>query len=320
MAIRFLVVDDATFIRDMVKKQLRDRVPGAEVFDAADGNRAIAQLKKQRVDVILSDWEMPGMSGGEFLEWIRSHEDFSAVPFIMVTSRGDRDHVMKAVQAGVSDFITKPFSSDELIKKVLKQLKKINKLPPAPGSQKQAGQTQGVAMASVDALTGGAPSITTAPKVKPAAESDSVSALTGGASRPQAASQSKPAATSDSAAALTGAAPPPKPKAAPKKGRQGKAQLRFSNATCACVIKDMSLQAMSGLMQRTDPLPSLFDQAVVDIETESGDEVARVNGYLSSMTAAENKVDTQIIRVTIQFVDNDPEKFEFLSKFIAKTR
>jgi CheY-like chemotaxis protein len=315
MSIRFLVVDDATFIRDMVKKQLRDRIPGAEVFDATDGNRAVAQLKKQHVDVILSDWEMPGMSGGEFLEWVRNHEEFNAVPFIMVTSRGDRDHVMKAVQSGVSDFITKPFSSDELIRKVLKQLKKINKLPPAPGSQRQAGQTQGMVMASVDALTGGAPSIATAPKVKPAAESDSVSALTGGAP----AQQPKPAAMSDSAAALTGAAAP-KPKPAPKKARQGKAQLRFPNATCNCVIKDMSLQAMSGLMQRTDPMPTLFDQAVVDIETDSGDDVARVNGYLSSMAAAENKVDTQIIRVTIQFVDNDPEKFEFLSKYIAKTR
>ncbi|MEC8427885.1 MAG: response regulator, partial [Pseudomonadota bacterium] len=132
MAIRFLVVDDATFIRDMVKKQLRERIPGAEVFDAVDGNRAVAQLKKQHVDVILSDWEMPGMSGEEFLQWVRSQEEFQATPFIMVTSRGDRDHVMKAVQAGVSDYITKPFSSDELIKKVFKQLRKMDKMPDAP--------------------------------------------------------------------------------------------------------------------------------------------------------------------------------------------
>jgi CheY-like chemotaxis protein len=295
MSIKFLVVDDATFIRDMVKKQLRDRVPGAEVFDAADGNRAVAQLKKQKVDIILSDWEMPGMSGEEFLHWVREQDDFKDTPFIMVTSRGDRDHVVKAVQAGVSDFITKPFSSDELIKKVFKQLKKIDKLPQVG---KPKATTQGMPFSSVDALTG-----SSAPAAKPkpsAAAAAGIAALTG---------QSAPKSEAKPKSAVK-----PKPKV------QGKAQLRFANVTVPCIIKDMSLQAMSGLMQRCDPLPTLFDQAVIDIETETGDEVARVNGYISSLSAMDNKVDSKIIKVTIVFVDNDPEKFEFLSRYIAKSR
>jgi len=299
MAIRFLVVDDATFIRDMVKKQLRDRIPGSEVYDATDGNRAIAQLKKQRVDVILSDWEMPGMSGEEFLQWVRSEEEFKDIPFIMVTSRGDKDHVVKAIQAGVSDFITKPFTSDELLKKTTKQLTKIGKSP--KDAFKAASSGNDVGFASVDVLTGGASQA--APTMsKPA--SGSLAALTGGAS-----AAAKPAAQKTSAAK----------KVAPKKSAKTKAQLRFPNSTCACVVRDMSLQALSGLMQRSDPLPGLFEQAVVDIETDAGD-VARVNGYLSSIAAGENKVDTNIIKVSIRFVDNDPEKFEALSKFIAKIR
>jgi len=299
MAIRFLVVDDATFIRDMVKKQLRDRIPGSEVYDATDGNRAIAQLKKQRVDVILSDWEMPGMSGEEFLQWVRSEEEFKDIPFIMVTSRGDKDHVVKAIQAGVSDFITKPFTSDELLKKTTKQLTKIGKSP--KDAFKAASSGNDVGFASVEVLTGGASQA--APTMsKPA--SGSLAALTGGAS---AAAKSVPQKTSAAK------------KVAPKKSAKTKAQLRFPNSTCACVVRDMSLQALSGLMQRSDPLPGLFEQAVVDIETDAGD-VARVNGYLSSIAAGENKVDTNIIKVSIRFVDNDPEKFEALSKFIAKIR
>lgn len=289
MAIRFLVVDDATFIRDMVKKQLRERIPGAQVFDAVDGNRAVAQLKSQQVDVILSDWEMPGMSGAEFLQWVRSKEEFADTPFIMVTSRGDRDHVMKAVQAGVSDYITKPFSSDELVKKVLKQLRKIDKVPDGAAVGRSKGETQGVAFASVDVLTGGAASDVAPSKPAP-----------------------RPATKSTTA--------PTTPGKSPKKTMKGKGQLRFASGSYPCIIKDMSLQTMSGLMQRSDPLPQLFDQAVVDIETAEGGEVARVNGILTSMAAADHNPDTQIIKVSVRFVDDDPEKFELLSKYIAENR
>lgn len=313
MGIRFLVVDDATFIRDMVKKQLRDRIPGAEVYDATDGNRAIAQLKKQRVDVILSDWEMPGLSGEEFLKWVRTEYEFKETPFIMVTSRGDKDHVVKAVQAGVSDFISKPFTSDELLKKTTKQLAKIGKSP--KDAFKAASSGKDVGFASVDVLTGGASAASkvTTNQVKPA--SGSLAALTGGGTTNAAAAKS----TLTSGVKAPVNKPPAGKPPIKKKSAKTKAQLRFANATCACVVRDVSLQALSGLMQRCDPLPTLFEQAVVDIETDAGD-IARVNGYLSSIAAGENKVDTNIIKVSIRFVDNDPDKFEALSKFIAKIR
>ncbi len=273
MAIRILVVDDATFIRDMVKRNLREKLPGVEVRDAVDGNRAVAAMKQEKFDLILSDWEMPGMSGEEFLRWVREHPNFSAIPFVMVTSRGDREHVFKAVEAGVSDYISKPFTPEELIKKTLKQLVKIGKDPRKLGSVK--GATQGIGGASVDALTGGA--TPSAPAAKKTAKA--------------------PAAQKT----------------------KGQAQLRFSGGlTTTCVIREMSLQALNGVISRTDNMPSVFDQTVMEIATDGGDNIARVNGYVQSIAAADQSPNCKVVKIIIRFVDNDAEKFEVLSRFIAK--
>ena len=313
MPIRILIVDDATFIRDMVKKNLREKMPGVEVFDAVDGNRAVALLKAQQVDLILSDWEMPGMSGEELLRWVRGHDTYKSTPFIMVTSRGDRDHVLKAVQAGVSDYLSKPFTPDELLRKAHKQLQKIGKSPAA--SSGRVGSTQGVAMASVDALTGGASSPTVSAKGAndSSVAQETLSALTGAKVAPK-----KPAAAAK-------AAPAKPPQSATKKkpakvSAKGKAQLRFPQGATTCVIRDISLQALSGLIPRSEALPTVFDQAAVDIEGEDGSNVARLNGYVHSIAAAEQKPDSNVVNIVIRFVDKDPEKFEFLSKYIAKVR
>lgn len=288
MAIRILVVDDATFIRDMIKKQLRDKIPGVEILDAPDGNRALAQLKNQSVDLILSDWEMPNMTGAELLSAVRAMPNAGAVPFIMISSRGDRSHIVKAIQLGVSDYLSKPFSAEELLKKVFKQLKLAGKTPEA-GARSAA--TQGIAFASVDVLTGGA--------------------------KPAAAPVANPFAN-NSASAL-GAKPAAAPAPAPAKTVKGKAQLRFANNRLfGVVIREMSLQLMSGLMQRADNLPGLFEQAVVDIETGDGSSLARVNGYVHSIQAGESRPDTNVVKIVIRFVDNDAEKFEALSKYIAQ--
>ena len=289
MGVRILVVDDATFIRDMLKKQLRDHVPGVEVFDAADGNRALAVLKTNAIDLILSDWEMPNMTGAELLSAVRAMPEGGKVPFIMVSSRGDRSHIIKAIELGVSDYLTKPFSAEEMMKKVHKQLKVIGKLP---NHGRQAATTQGIAHASVDVLTGGRPAPAPAPAASPSA----------------------------SAAQLTVSSPPAPAAAEPaSKSHKGRAQLRFNNnRTFACVIREMSLQMMQCLMPRSDNLPGLFEQVVVDIELGEGGELARVNGYVHSMQAMEPNPDAKSIKLLIRFVDNDAEKFEILSKYIAQ--
>src|SRR5690606_32858908 len=98
------------------------------------------------------DWEMPNMSGEELLRAVRANPLSATTPFVMISSRGDRNHVIKAVEAGVSDYLSKPFTPDELLRKVFKQLKLIGKEP--THGARSAG-TQGIAFASVDVLTGG---------------------------------------------------------------------------------------------------------------------------------------------------------------------
>ena len=282
MGLRILVVDDATFIRDMVKKQLRDTIPGVEIFEAPDGNRALALMKNQVMDMILSDWEMPNMTGADLLRTVRAMPESGKLPFVMISSRGDRSHIIKAIELGVSDYLTKPFTPDELLKKVFKQLKIIGKLPT---QTRQTATTQGIAFASVDVLTGGRAALTTA----------------------STANDNNPVPT----------ASPLKAVASTK--TKGRAQLRFSNnRTFGCIIREMSLQLMNCLMPRGEQLPGLFEQAVVDIETGDDGSLARVNGYVHSIQATENSPDATSVKIVIRFVDNDAEKFETLSKYIAQ--
>jgi len=292
MALKILVADDATFIRDMIKKQLRDRIPGVEIFDAADGARALALFKQNDIDLILSDWEMPLMTGEEFLRNVRNSSNGATIPFVMISSRGERDHIIKAIQSGVSDYLSKPFSAEELLRKVYKQLKVIGKLPAAAAPR---AATQGIAAASIDVLTAGRAEAV-APRAVTQSSNESTALLT----------NSSLLTTKPIAAAV---------KAVPK----AKAQLRFSdNRIFACIIREMSLQLMSCALHRSDNLPTLFEQAVVDIEMGEGNELARVNGYVHSIVAGENRPDSSTVKMVIRFVDNDPEKFEVLSKFIAQ--
>jgi DNA-binding response OmpR family regulator len=294
MALKILVADDATFIRDMIKKQLRDRIPGVEIFDAADGARAFALFKQNDIDLILSDWEMPLMTGEELLRNVRAMPNGAKIPFIMISSRGDRDHIVKAIQAGVSDYISKPFTPEEFHKKVHKQLRVIGKVPTVA----MPSLMQGVANSSIGVLTGGRAE---APAPKPAAQNASVSLLTGASS-----------------ALLTGAKPV-QAVPTPAKTAKAQAQLRFANNRIfPCVIREMSLQLMSCALQRADNLPALFEQAVVDIDMGEGNGLARVNGYVHSMMAGENRADSNTLKMVIRFVDNDADKFEVLSKFIAQ--
>jgi len=129
MKIRILLCDDASFIRDLIKRTVRKFLPQCEVVEASDGRKAQTILNRQPVDLILSDWEMPGMSGDELLQWVRGEEKLAGIPFIMITSLGGKDHIMQAVQAGVSDYLGKPFTPEELMHKVRKALIKSGKLP-----------------------------------------------------------------------------------------------------------------------------------------------------------------------------------------------
>jgi CheY-like chemotaxis protein len=170
--ISVLVVDDAPFIRDLVKKCLRNAFPGIVVEDAVNGRKAQSLMMHNSYDMVLCDWEMPEMSGLELLTWTREQENSKTLPFIMVTSRGDKENVVQAIQAGVSDYIGKPFTNEQLMTKVKKALAKVGKLQAlAAGAPTRQQAASAFANDSLSALTSGRaePARPVAPAPRPAA-------------------------------------------------------------------------------------------------------------------------------------------------------
>ncbi len=290
MPLKVLIVDDASFVRDTVKRTLRQFISRIEIHEAVDGRRAVAQMKVNKIDLILSDWEMPEMTGQEFLQWVREESDYPKVPFVMVSSRGDREHVVEAIKMGVNDYLSKPFTPEELMQKVSKQLKRIGYKDAAMPAASESGSGFG----SLEVLTG--------------AKEKAVQVGTKPANISESALFSPPAKSNRPAAAT---------KKKPGGNFEGKAQLRFPKVTCQCVVRDLSLQALSGFMMRPEIMPTLFDQAVVDLEDKEGKALARVNAYVSSIQAMENNPNTTKLKITVTFVDNDPDKFEAISKAIT---
>lgn len=134
--VRVLIVDDAKFILERVRKIIAEAFPGYQTETAFNGQEATQLMEKKAFDIILCDWEMPEMSGLEVLKWTRKNDTHKDVPFLMVTSRGERSYVLQAIQAGVNDYLGKPFNAAQLTDKMLKLLAKAGKLDEE--AQKQA--------------------------------------------------------------------------------------------------------------------------------------------------------------------------------------
>ncbi|BDM25492.1 MULTISPECIES: response regulator [Pseudomonas] len=286
--VNVLVVDDAPFIRDLVRKCLRNAFPGMVIEDAVNGRKAMAMLAKEPFDLVLCDWEMPEMSGLELLTWCRQQPEMKDLQFIMVTSRGDKENVIQAIQAGVSDFVGKPFTNEQLLTKVKKALSKIGKL---------------------ESLVAGAPA-----RVNSAFANDSLSALTGG--KPEAAKVAAPAATA--AKPLLNAPKPQTAAAAAAQAGRGQGQLRLSSGTQPCVIKALSLKEALLVVRRSAALPQVLEGAVLDLEQGENAEVARLNGYLHAIAALEPKPESDWLQLTFKFVDQDAQKLDYLSRLIAR--
>jgi CheY-like chemotaxis protein len=278
-----LVVDDAPFIRDLVKKGLRNYFPGIHIEDAVNGRKAQVWLERETFDLVLCDWEMPEMSGLELLTWCREQPNLKTLPFIMVTSRGDKENVVQAIQAGVTDFIGKPFTNEQLLTKVKKALARVGKL---------------------DTLLASAPT-----KMNSAFGNDSLSALTGGKTEVV-----KPAARPATAPA---AAPLISPTAQAPAGR-GQGHLRLPSGIQQCVIKTLSLKEALLVVRRGDVLPQVLDSAVLDLEQGESAEIARLNGYLHAVAAYEPKPDSDWLQLTFRFVDQDAQKLDYVSRLIAR--
>ncbi len=111
--ITILVVDDSGTMRMMLKQMLKKNGFENLIF-ASDGMEGIKELSKQKVDLIISDWNMPNLDGLEFLKWVRGNEKFTDTPFVMATAQGDKTQEQICKKEGASGHIIKPFDTDEL--------------------------------------------------------------------------------------------------------------------------------------------------------------------------------------------------------------
>ncbi len=122
--IKILVVDDFATMRKVIRNLLK-QVGYENIVEAEDGVLALRVLKSQKIDLVISDWNMPNMTGLELLKSIRSDDDLKTMPFLMVTAEALQDNVIAAVKAGVSNYIVKPFTAEVLNEKITKILEKL---------------------------------------------------------------------------------------------------------------------------------------------------------------------------------------------------
>ncbi len=114
---KFLVVDDSLTMRRIVCNALRE-IGFGEFVEAADGSQAMEKLGCEPFDFIITDWNMPVMSGLELTRAVRSHPALQHIPILMVTTRGMKEDVMAAMQARVNNYIVKPFTAQVLREKI----------------------------------------------------------------------------------------------------------------------------------------------------------------------------------------------------------
>jgi len=121
-SINILIVDDFVTMRRILKNILR-QLGFVKMVEADDGTTALELLKKTHIDLIISDWNMPRMTGLELLKAVRGMEETKDLPFLMVTAEAQKQHVINAVKAGVSNYVVKPFTAEQIQEKLNKILK-----------------------------------------------------------------------------------------------------------------------------------------------------------------------------------------------------
>ena len=119
----FLVVDDFSTMRRIVGGLLR-QCGATRILEAEDGAQALKVIENNRIDFVVSDWNMPNMTGLELLKALRAHPKFARMPVLLVTAEGKKENIVEAAQAGADGYIVKPFTQDTLQEKITRILSK----------------------------------------------------------------------------------------------------------------------------------------------------------------------------------------------------
>lgn len=122
---KILVVDDFSTMRRIVKNLLRD-LGFSNTHEADDGNTAWPMLQNGDFDFVVTDWNMPGMTGMDLLKKIRADERLKGTPVLMVTAEAKRDQIVAAAQAGVNGYVVKPFTAAALKEKIEKIFERVD--------------------------------------------------------------------------------------------------------------------------------------------------------------------------------------------------
>ena len=275
MSLKILVVDDASFTRDLIRRTLRKQFPAVEIEEAVNGRKAQQMLTKTQFDIVLCDWEMPEMTGVELLKWCREQPKYKKedVPFVMITSRGDKSHVVEAVQSGVTDYLGKPFSSEQLANKVISAAKKHG-LDKRLTSQKsrESASPGGVSTASLDVLMGA------------------------GKSAPVKATKF----TNPDAPVVS------------VKDVKIPTIVRFEGKQFRCMVIQFSKTEATMFIKSDDVVPQVLGQAVLDLEHKG--VTNRLNYYVQSVATTEKKHDSTFLTVILSLIDQDSEKEAFISQ------
>lgn len=118
MALKFLVVDDSVTMRRIVLNSLK-QIGHEEFVEAADGREAFTKLSADDgINFVITDWNMPDVTGLDFVKQVRANPKYAALPILMVTTRGMKEDIVEALQAKVNNYIVKPFTPQVLREKI----------------------------------------------------------------------------------------------------------------------------------------------------------------------------------------------------------
>ena len=114
---KILTVDDFSTMRRIIRNMLR-QLGYTNIVEAEDGAEALSLLQREKVDFVISDWNMPNMSGLDLLKAIRADENLKPLPVLLVTAEALKENVVEAVKAGVNHYVVKPFTAEKLKEKI----------------------------------------------------------------------------------------------------------------------------------------------------------------------------------------------------------
>lgn len=123
---KILVVDDFSTMRRIIKNILK-QLGYEKIEEAEDGEQAFTKLKNGDFDFLITDWNMPNVTGLELLKRVRADAKLKAIPVLLVTAEAEKEQVIEAVKAGVNNYVIKPFTADVLkdkLDKIFERLKK----------------------------------------------------------------------------------------------------------------------------------------------------------------------------------------------------